>query len=600
MPTASSISVTARWKRTKGLSSAAWALCLALCAPLLSSPPEQWLRLSTPHFELFTTASERDGRNALRHFERLRRFFLVEAALPGDALGHVRIIAFRSPQEYAPYRLSENADAYHVGVGSRDYVVMPSLGWRSLSTAAHEYAHVAARHQGLKLPQWLGEGLAEVFSTVSFQDAQAVVGGPKPGRLRQLHAAHWLPVADVLAAADMRSFSREQAGMFYAESWALADMLMLSPAYSPRFRAFLASRAEPTAFYGKSPAELEHDLRAWIRSPRLPVIVVPDGGGPDPAIHVEPPTPFDAQAALAELLAASGRQEQAESAWRRLETMRPGDPQIQAALGRLALVQGKAAEARERFRRAIALGIQDAQLCADYAMLARDAGLPQSDVIAAFERALALDPAMDDARYNLALLHMNAGRYATALPYFKAMLRVPEHRAFAYYTSLAYTQNELGLREDAAKSAAEARRHARSDEDRTFADDLAWMAASEVVVQLSTNGPGRLRRVPLRRGREPEELNPFIAPTDRIERREGSLQDVDCAETETRLTVLTPAGIVVLSVPDPGRVQVRKTGSGSFEFICGPQPGQKVLVEYAAAADPTSGAAGILRGIELR
>jgi hypothetical protein len=49
---------------------------------------------------------------------------------------------------------------------------------------------------------------------------------------------------------------------------------------------------------------------------------------------------------------------------------------------------------------------------------------------------------------------------------------------------------------------------------------------------------------------------------------------------------------LVLSVPDPSRVQIRNAGGIAFEFTCGPQQGRKVLVEYTAA--------GVLRGLELR
>jgi tetratricopeptide (TPR) repeat protein len=592
--------VTARWKKTRRSSRLPPVALLAYWASLSAVTPEQWLRLVTPHFELLTTASEHDGREALSNLERLRRFFHEQAALPDDVLGGVRIVAFRSPQEYAPYRLSKTADAYNVGYGSRDYVVMPSLGIRSTSIAAHEYAHVVARRQGFKPPLWLSEGLAEVFSTISFQSGRASVGAPKPATLKQLRSGRWLPLDQLMEARDLLSFSREQTAMFYAESWALADMLMLSPAHLRRLKELLAGRMAPTGVSAKPPDELERDLRAWVMRSHLPLAILPDGGGShEPAIRVESMTRGDARLALAELLSASGMLEKAETAWRELEILSPGDPRVQAALGRLALARGNAPEARERYGRAVAMGIRDAQLCFDYASLARDAGFPEGEVMAAFERALALDPTMDDACYNLALMHMNAGRYGAALSYFQAMRHVSGGRAFAYYISLAHTQNELGMRDAAARSAAEAHKHARTDEDRTLADELAWTAASEVVVQLSPLGPGRLRRIPLRRGREHDEANPFIAPGDRIERVEGTLQDVDCSGKGLRLTVLTGAGIIVVSVPDPGLVQVRKAGAGSFEFTCGPQQGSNVLVEYAAAADSSVGVAGILRGIEL-
>lgn len=549
----------------------------------------EWLRLSTSHFELLTTAGERAGREALRHFERLRRVFPAQGPLPDDANAAVRIIAFHSQREYTPYRLNDSADAYHVGNGSRDYIVMPALGPQSLAVAAHEYAHVFERRQALKAPLWFSEGLAEVFSTISFQSGRATIGTPKPATLQRLRAKRWMPIAGVLAASDVAAFTREQAALFYAESWALVAHTLAGGRGLP-----------PPEFGAGSAGRLERDLRAWVASSRFPLILLPDGrGDPDPSIAVEELPEVEARIALAELLGASGKLEQAGEAWRRLESEQPLDARIQAALGRLALAAGKTSEARRRFGRAVALGIRDAQLCEDYAALARDAGLPETDVIAAFERALALDPAMDDARYNLGLLHMNAGRYDAALSYLQGIRHLPSGRAFAYYTSLAHSQNELGLREDAVKSAAEARKHATTDEERTLADDLAWIARSEVVVQLSPDGPGILRRVPLRRALESEEVNPFIAPGDRIERREGTLTQVDCLEKEIRLTVSIGTGTLVLSIPDPGRVLVRKSGSGKFEFVCGPQEGRKVSVEYARGTNASSGITGILRGIEL-
>ena len=37
---------------------------------------DHWTRITTPDFELYTTASEKDGRDTIRHFEQVREFFL--------------------------------------------------------------------------------------------------------------------------------------------------------------------------------------------------------------------------------------------------------------------------------------------------------------------------------------------------------------------------------------------------------------------------------------------------------------------------------------------------------------------------------------------
>ena len=41
---------------------------------------DQWVKLATPHFELYTTAGEKKGREAILYFEQVRSFFLEASA----------------------------------------------------------------------------------------------------------------------------------------------------------------------------------------------------------------------------------------------------------------------------------------------------------------------------------------------------------------------------------------------------------------------------------------------------------------------------------------------------------------------------------------
>jgi tetratricopeptide (TPR) repeat protein len=558
---------------------------------LAASPePGHWLELRTPHFDVITDADERHAAALLRHLERLRQLFVARAGLAPDACPPARVVAFRSRQEYAAYRLDEGGDAYFLASGDRDYIVMPLAGADDLRIAAHEYAHLLAHRQDLELPAWLGEGLAEVFSTVRIQASQAIVGAANPVRMRALQQGRWLPLAEVMAG-------RDHGEMFYAESWALTHMLLFSPAYGPKLMGMLL-RAPPA----KPPLarDLERDLRNWLAQPALPVMTIPAGAIEPEPLPAPAPLPLaDAQLALADLDLVLGRRERASRAYSRLESISPRNPEIQAALARIALQDGRGIEGRERLHRAIALGIRDARLCYEFAMLAQDAGVPPADVVAALERALALDAGFDDARYALALAHMNAGRYADALHHFQALRLVPVRRAFAYYSALAHTQTELGMREEAARSVAEARMAAANQDEVSHADEIAWMAESDIVVQMTAAGSGRLLRIPHRQADAAAEWNPFIEPADRLERLEGDLQRVDCASGELRLVVLAGERSVALSAPHPERVHVRGAGASEFEFTCGPQPGARVRVEYAASPDPLAQVAGILRGIQF-
>jgi hypothetical protein len=151
-------------------------------------PADTWTRLTSSNFELYTTAGEKKGREAILYFEQVRGVFnkLLKSGLrPGPP---VRIIAFRSEKEYKPYRINEFATAYYHGGGAgREYIVMSNIGEESYPVAIHEFTHLIVQHAGgPPMPIWLNEGLAEVYSTLKPFGKQVRLGDPIPGRLYEL------------------------------------------------------------------------------------------------------------------------------------------------------------------------------------------------------------------------------------------------------------------------------------------------------------------------------------------------------------------------------------------------------------------------------
>src|SRR5258708_33023017 len=101
----------------------AWVLLAAL---LMRAPAalaaEQWLKVATPDFELFTPAGEKDARAAILHFQQIQNFFQHSTGAKSSASARVRVIVFRSEKEFRLYRPNEVAAAFYTGSNSRDYI----------------------------------------------------------------------------------------------------------------------------------------------------------------------------------------------------------------------------------------------------------------------------------------------------------------------------------------------------------------------------------------------------------------------------------------------------------------------------------------------
>src|SRR5438105_3488945 len=236
---------------------------------------DQWLKLETPHFELYTTAGEKKGREAILYFEQVRNFFLQSSPSKQVPEFPVRIVAFRSEKEYKPYRVSESAFAYYTRGRSRDYIVMQNIASEYYPAAIHEYTHLIVEHTGLKLPLWLNEGWADLYSSLQPSGNKARVGDMLPGRLQTLLSTKWLDFNLLTNVNPSSPFynERDRAGIFYAESWLLIHMLVLAPEYRPNFTKFVLAMSQNKsmdeacqAAYGKRAWEVDSDFRDYLKS----------------------------------------------------------------------------------------------------------------------------------------------------------------------------------------------------------------------------------------------------------------------------------------------------------------------------------------------
>ncbi len=445
---------------------AAAVLAGILLAPAVAPAAEQWIKLKSSHFELYTTAGEKKGREAILYFEQVRDFFgkiLVDKKSPAAA--PVRLIAFRSEKEYKPFQPNESAVAFYLPGYDRDYIVMQSITAENYPVAVHEFIHMLVKHSGIEVPIWFNEGLAELYSTMKPVGKKVQVGDLIPGRLVVLRDSKWLPV-DVLTAVDHDSpyyNERDRAGVFYAESWALIHMLNLSPQYRPQFGKFLTllggGLPATNAFwqaYAKTTVQVQQDLQQYLRGTSFNAAVFDVKlQKSDEQPDIEDAPPLESAMVLADLLALSGKKDEAKQRYDSAARQFPKNWEPEAGLAELALHDKDIDGAGRHFARAAELGSTNARLYYNYAMTLRRGGQKDAALIPVLKQALALDPDYQDAHHYLAFCMLQSQDFEGAVEHFTKVRQVKRVEAFQYYHGLAYANYRLDKR-DAARKADEA------------------------------------------------------------------------------------------------------------------------------------------------
>jgi len=580
-----------------------------------------WLKLRSAHFELYTTAGERTGRQTILYFEQVRGFFEKATGLRPKSGVETRIIVFQSEREFRAYRMNEFASAYYASVRDRDYIVIQRMDSGRDPSAAHEYMHLLIRHSGTKLPAWLNEGYAQLYSSLTPSGDSIHVGGVPPWVGATLTEKIWLKL-DRLLAVDHDSpeyNQKEHAGIFYAQSWALTHMLNLDEAYRTRTSAFLEALHNggdsPAAFlqvYGKSLQQVNADLNRYVRGASVPAALFPfrlDKAAETP--EVQPAAEWESGLVLAGVLEAIKKREQARQAYLDLQQKFPTRWEAPAALGYLTL-RARGSDPGPFFERAVELGSTDPELYYDYAVLltAQERSAPRA--IPLLRRAVELKPDFDEAHYQLGFLLLRDKSYQEALVHFSRLRQVSPDRASRLFSAAAYAHFQLGQKDAALQAAANAKKTAQSAEDVEAAERLwnrlnapARMASALPSPEPRPQAPSEPDSGP-ELGRESPIPTPVPVSTPAPishrpprERVEGTLERFDCLGKIARLRLLVAGERLALAILDPNAIVIERPDGGAAEFACGPQKGTPVVVEYEPGPDPELGTKGVVRGIKF-
>jgi tetratricopeptide (TPR) repeat protein len=539
-----------------------------LCCPQTLSSAEQWLKLNSSNFELFTTAGEKKGKEALLYFEQVRDVF-TKILRSGDAQRlPVRIIAFQSEKEFKPYRINEFAAAFYLSAEERDYIVMQSIGAASFPVATHEYVHLVVKHSGFNPPAWLNEGLADLYSTLKPIGGKVQIGDVIPGRFQLLRASKWLDL-ETLTAVDHSSpyyNERDRAGIFYAESWALTHMLLLSNEYRPKqsdlMSALTAGQPPGEAFqkvYGKSLQAVQKDLDRYMHGSSFNAGLFDiklEKAAEKPS--AEAATPLQTGTVLAELLSLTHKKQEAQAAYEQLARDNPTNWEVEHALAYLTWRDHRS----------------DVQLKPDYR----------------------------EAHYYLGFFAYNARQYKKAADHFLRMKRIDKDQAFSVYRALAYSHYQLGALDTAKSEAQQLKKYARDAQEVADADDLIEFINRDPAREKQQAGsaipPG------------PPESTAPVPPVPTLTRRDrpdwhtyplqGILRQVDCLGEIARLKVLSAGKEMAFAIYDPRTITIRNSSSGNAELTCGAQQSLAVELEYIIKSDAKLGTIGVIRSLEFK
>jgi tetratricopeptide (TPR) repeat protein len=291
----------------------------------------------------------------------------------------------------------------------------------------HEYVHVAAERALGDMPLWLGEGLAEFYSSFQPVDGgrKARIGTAYQGHLSRLQR-EFMPLA-TLAAVDHQSpyyNERDKSSIFYAESWALLHFLRIGAdgKYAARLASFLEGVLDGLPFeracverLGTTLQALEGELRQYLSSLYFKHLDVPlpEALGRIERLEATPVIEAEAHAQLAQLLLAVKAPDDARAHLDHAVGVDPGQPLALARLADLAAEAGKYGDALPLAQRA-GQAASPTYLSQYYRASAidrssRGAGADLAAVVAAWLQVVTLNPSLAEGHARLAQARADTG-----------------------------------------------------------------------------------------------------------------------------------------------------------------------------------------------
>jgi tetratricopeptide (TPR) repeat protein len=421
--------------RLSGASFLFTCLAYALTARVSAAEPT-WLKVQAPSFGVISQLDEKDTLAWAVGFEQFIGALHGLYRTDEVALPPLTIVLFRSPRDFAPYRLrTDSGQAAVAGffgnTGDWSVIGMPGSGRGSETrqTIYHEAVHWFVASSDTPQPLWFAEGLAEVLSTFEVVDGKGRWGQAIADNVEYLSYAGLLPMEDLLRASQDDSLHGGGRDKYYPQAWAFVHSLMFGNGGvdAGKLAAFLRELqvsdldTATAAAFGKSYDELTKDLRRYLDRGRYGYaeIALRDRSAD---MRVEPASEANVAFALGRLAAVGGNLDIARTHAEQVTALMPSSPAGYELAAYTAHESGDDDALDPALERAIELGSRESWVYmaqADRVLFGkqRDSGrlddlLTADSARAAadlYERALRFRPRNAEAFEGLVLALLNVG-----------------------------------------------------------------------------------------------------------------------------------------------------------------------------------------------
>jgi hypothetical protein len=339
---------------------------------------DKWFRVESKNFVLVGNAGEKDIRKIATQLEQFRLTFSkiftnleFHSSVPTVVLVFKNNNAFRAYKPLYQGKPMELDGFFQSGLDI-NFIALTSEFRENFpfATVFHEYIHFLTKDLISKLPVWVGEGLAEYYSTFEMSDGdrKVLLGKAIQNHLLLLRQERMLPLSVLLTVAHDSPYYNEKGkqGIFYAQSWALVHYLMIAdramrrPQFVKYVNLSASGKDVEESFhqaFQQDYAVMENELKDYVQRSTYTVEIytLPERVEEGRELKSSPLSEAEVQTYLGDFLLHCQRYQEAEAILKTALAAEPNLAAAQAALGLLCMRNNRLPEARQYLERAVAL-----------------------------------------------------------------------------------------------------------------------------------------------------------------------------------------------------------------------------------------------------